>query len=222
MEKIRLSSSKDNNKTKENLLSWLYQLQGLHIFEDYENPKLEDVINPGKALIIDLSETTQIRKKQIIITYLARRLFNLRKRNRIPPYVFVLEEAHQFCPESAKKSAISRSIIETYAREGRKFGASLLVLSQRPVHLSTTVLSQCGTHIIGRVTNPYDLDHIKKSSEQITKETLDLISSLPTGEVLVVGAATKFPVFIRVRERLSKSSSFLELEEAAINFEKMA
>lgn len=210
-----------NTKTKEILLSWLYQLQALHIFEDYENPKLTEVTQPGKALIIDLSETTQLRKKQIIITYLARRLFNLRKRNIITPFVFVLEEAHQFCPESAKKSAISRSIIETYAREGRKFGASLLILSQRPVHLSTTVLSQCGTHIIGRVTNPYDLDHIKKSSEQITKETLDLISGLPTGEVLVVGAAAKFPVFIKVRKRLSKSSSFLELEEAAINFEKV-
>ncbi len=209
-----------NVKTKEVLLSWLFELQALHIFEDYENPKLEASIKPGHALIIDLSETTRLRKKQIIITYLARRLFNLRKQNKVPPFVFILEEAHQFCPDSAKKSAISRSIIETFAREGRKFGASLLVLSQRPVHLSTTVLSQCGTHIIGRVTNPYDLDHIKKSSEQITKETVDLISSLPTGEVLVVGAATKFPVFVKVRQRLSKSPNFLELEVAAIDFEK--
>ncbi|NVM54724.1 MAG: ATP-binding protein [Candidatus Helarchaeota archaeon] len=209
-----------NTKTRDILLSWLYELQSLHLFEDYENPKLEEAVKPGHALIIDLSETTRLRKKQIIITYLARRLFNLRKRNLISPFVFVLEEAHQFCPESARRSAISRSIIETYAREGRKFGASLLVLSQRPVHLSTTVLSQCGTHLIGKVTNPYDLDHIKKSSEQITKETIDLISNLPTGEILIVGAATKFPVFIKVRERLSKSPNFLELEEAAINFEK--
>jgi len=208
-----------NTKTKEVLLSWLFEIQALHIFEDYENPKLEDAITPGHALIVDLSETTNIRKKQIIITYLARRLFNLRKNNRISPFVFVLEEAHQFCPDSARKSAISRSIIETFAREGRKFGASLLVLSQRPVHLSTTVLSQCGTHIIGRITNPYDLDHIKKSSEQITKETVALISSLPTGEVIVVGAATKFPVFVKVRKRLSKSPNFLELQEAAIKFE---
>lgn len=209
-----------NTKTKEVLLSWLYELEALHLFEDYENPKLNEAIIPGQALIVDLSGTTHLRKKQIIITYLARRLFNLRKRNLIPPYVFVLEEAHQFCPESAKRFALSRTIIETYAREGRKFGASLLVLSQRPVHLSTTVLSQCGTHIIGKVTNPYDLDHIKKSSEQITKETLNLISSLPTGEVLVVGAATKFPVFIKVRERRSKSPDFLDLEESAKKFEK--
>ncbi len=219
---IQIIESKEglNSKTREVLLSWLYQLQGLHIFEDYENPELEEAIKPGHALIIDLSGTTRLQKKQIIVTYLARRLFNLRKRNIIPPFVFVLEEAHQFCPESAKQSAISRSIIETYAREGRKFGVSLLVLSQRPVHLSTTVLSQCGTHIIGKITNPYDLDHIKKSSEQITKETLELISNLPTGEVLIVGAATNFPVFIKVRKRLSKEPHFLKLEEAALEFEK--
>jgi DNA helicase HerA-like ATPase len=208
-----------NKKTQETLLSWLFQLQSLHIFEDAETPALEEAIRPGHALIIDLSDTTNLRKKQIIVTYLARRLFNLRKRNMITPYAFILEEAHQFCPESAKRFAISRSVIETYAREGRKFGASLVVLSQRPVHLSTTVLSQCGTHIIGRVTNPYDLDHIKKSSEQITKETLNLISGLPTGEILVVGAATNFPVFIKVRKRLSKESNFLQLEDAAKQYE---
>ncbi|MHA1264999.1 MAG: ATP-binding protein [Candidatus Helarchaeota archaeon] len=208
-----------NPKTKEVLLSWLYRLYILHLFEDYENPNLETIVKPGRALIIDLSETTNLLKKQIIVTYCARRLFNLRKRNRIPPFVFILEEAHQFCPESARSSAISRSIIETYAREGRKFGASLTVLSQRPVHLSTTVLSQCGTHLIGRITNPYDLDHIKKSSEQITKETLDLISSLPTGEILVAGIATTFPIFVKVRQRRSNSPNFLDLEESAKNFD---
>lgn len=208
-----------NQKTRDILLSWLYELEALHIFEDYENPNLDSAIAPGRALIIDLSETTHIKKKQIIITYIARRLFNLRKRGQIPPFVFLLEEAHQFCPEAAKGSAVSRSIIETYAREGRKFGSSLMVLSQRPVHLSTTVLSQCGTHIIGRVTNPYDLDHIKKSSEQITKETVDLVSSLPTGEVIVLGTATKFPIFVKVRQRLSKSPNFLDLEESAIKYE---
>ncbi len=219
---ITLIESKEtlNKKTQETLLSWLYELQGFNIFEDFENPELEEAIKPGHALIIDLSDTTNLRKKQIIITYLARRLFNLRKRELIAPYAFILEEAHQFCPESAKRFAISRTIIETYAREGRKFGASLVVLSQRPVHLSTTVLSQCGTHIIGRITNPYDLDHIKKSSEQITKETLNLISTLPTGEVLVVGAACNFPVFVKVRKRLSKEPDFLKLEEAAVHFEK--
>jgi len=210
---------KINKKTQETLLSWLFELQSLHIFEDSEAPTLEEAIRPGQALIIDLSDTTNLRKKQIIITYIARRLFNLRKRNIIAPYAFILEEAHQFCPESAKRFAISRSIIETYAREGRKFGASLVILSQRPVHLSTTVLSQCGTHIIGRVTNPYDLDHIKKSSEQITKETLDLISNLPTGEILISGAATNFPVFLKVRKRRSKEPRFLELEAAAREFE---
>ena len=104
------------------------------------------------------------------------------------------------CPTSA----ISKSILRTIAREGRKFYASLCLISQRPIQLCTTILSQCNTHIILRITNPYDLDHIGKSSEGISRSTLDTISSLRVGEGLVVGEATNFPVFIKIRERRTK------------------
>jgi uncharacterized protein len=119
--------------------------------------------------------------------------------------MLLIEEAHNFAREKAEESqAVSRSIIETIAREGRKFGASLCLISQRPVNLSTTALSQCNTHIILRVTNPNDLDHIQMSSEGIDARVAKSISGLKVGEAIVVGEAVNSPVFIRVRDRKSK------------------
>ncbi len=112
------------------------------------------------------------------------------------------------CPEARRGLAYSKGILETVAREGRKYNLALALISQRPVRLSTTVLSQCGTNIFLRITNPYDLDHLKSSSEQITKSTLASISSLSVGEALVVGQGTRFPVFIKVRPRITKETGF--------------
>jgi hypothetical protein len=204
------------------LLGWLHDLKALEIFDIADNPGWAHLVEPGKAVVVDLSGMTNLRKKQMLVAYAARRLFNARKRNRVPPFVLCLEEAHQFVPSSdSKAAAISRRIIETIAREGRKFYASLVLISQRPVRLSTTVLSQANTNIILRITNPYDLEHIKQSSEAITSQVADMISSLPVGEALIVGEAVNHPIFVRVRPRRSRESAHgAGLEEAAREFEK--
>jgi hypothetical protein len=90
------------------------------------------------------------------------------------------------------------------------------------VRLSTTVLSQAGTNVILRVTNPYDLEHIRQSSEAISKEVADMISSLPVGEALVVGEAVNHPIFVRIRRRRSRERVYeAGLEEAAKEFERL-
>jgi hypothetical protein len=126
------------------------------------------------------------------------------------------------CPEKASaETAISRSIIRTIAREGRKFGASICIVSQRPIQLDTTTLAQCNTHIILRITNPYDLKHIGESSESLDKSSLDMITGLRVGEALLVGEAANYPVFFKVRERNSLESRHeVSLEKAALDFEE--
>jgi hypothetical protein len=209
-----------NQRVKEALLGWLYDIESMKIVGRDENPKLEDALVPGKAMIIDLSDIVNLRRKQLIVTYLATRLFSLRRREEVPPFVMILEEAHQFCPEGSKSLAPSRGIIETIAREGRKFFASLVLISQRPVRLSTTVLSQCNTQVVMRVTNPYDLQHIGESSEGIDRSALDTISSLRPGEALLVGSAVNFPVFIHVRKRKSNEPRLSRsLEDVARSFD---
>jgi DNA helicase HerA-like ATPase len=214
------SDERINPRSKEALLGWLYDIDSLKIVGREENPNLDDALLPGKAVIIDLSDTVAMRRKQIIVTYLATRLFSLRRREEVPPFVMILEEAHQFCPEGSKSHAPSRGIIETIAREGRKFFASLVLISQRPVRLSTTVLSQCNTHIVMRVTNPYDLQHIGESSEGIDRPALDMISSLRAGEALIAGSAVNFPIFISIRKRKSNEPRLSRsLEDTAKRFD---
>lgn len=215
------NDSKITQRTKEAMLSWLYELEDTKLFGAEETPDLENIVKAGQAVILDLSEATSLRKKQLIVSYVASRLFGLRRNGKIPPFTMILEEAHQFCPQARQELAISQSIIEQIAREGRKFYASICLLSQRPVRLSTTVLSQANTHIILRITNPNDLDTIKASSEMITSETAGMISSLPVGEALIVGSAVNFPLFVKIRQRYTKESTYeANLEQAAKTFEQ--
>lgn len=212
-----------NKQLQQALIGWLNDLQFLGIFDHADNPNWEHAVLPGRALVLDLSGITSLRRKQMIVAHAARRLFQARKRNQVPPFVLCLEEAQQFCPSGeSKEAAISRSALEMIAREGRKFYASLMLISQRPVRLSTTVLSQAGTNVILRITNPYDLEHIKQSSEAITKEVAEMISTLPVGEALIVGEAVNCPIFVRVKQKRSQFSSHgLSMEEALMKFEKM-
>ena len=149
-------------------------------------------------------------------------MFHNRREKKIPPFLLVLEEAHQFVPEkTSREEAISRSIIRTIAREGRKFGASLCLISQRPIQLDTTTLSQCNTHLILRITNPYDLKHIGESSEGLDSRSLEIITSLRVGEALIVGEATNAPLFFRIRPSNSAESRHEKsLEKAAEEFEE--
>jgi len=186
-----------------------------------ENPILSKDVKAGHLMVMDFSDIDSLRKKQILVSLVARRLFTLRKKGKIPPFLLLIEEAHNFARQNAEeREAVSRSIIETIAREGRKFGASICLVSQRPVNLSTTALSQCNTHIILRVTNPNDLDHIQMSSEGIDSRTAKSITGLKVGEAIVVGEAVNYPVFISVRDRKSeKREKGAPLHKQAIEFE---
>jgi DNA helicase HerA-like ATPase len=206
--------------TRDALVSSLEELENSGVFGTSDCPGIGDLARQGGLSVIDLSETTDLFKKQAIVTHFARSLFSARRKDSIPPFLLLVEEAHQFAPERMKEEhAISKGIITLIAREGRKFNASLCLVSQRPIQLSTTALSQCNTHFILRVTNPYDLDHIGKSSEGIDQAVLNQISSLPVGSGLIVGEAVNSPLFVRIRGRKSRQSSKgLPMEKAAVEY----
>jgi hypothetical protein len=190
-----------SKNTREALIGWLINLEDTGLFGKEEVPKIESIIRPGKLTLIDLSDFISLRKKQIIVSWLAGQLLYLRRRELIPPFLIVIEEAHQFCPESRRELALPKGRLETIAREGRKFFALLCLISQRPVKLSTTILSQCSNQAIFRVTNPYDLEHIGRSSEGIDRASLDMITSLEVGEALFVGETVSVPTYVKIRRR---------------------
>ncbi|MCG3216539.1 MAG: ATP-binding protein [Candidatus Heimdallarchaeota archaeon] len=208
-----------NVRSKEALIGWLFSLEETRLFGAAEYPSLQDILKPGKLVIFDLSEFTSLKLKQMIVSYILFRIFNLRKKNQVPPSTIIIEEAHQLCPDARLELAISKSIIETIAREGRKFFTSLILVSQRPVKLSTTALSQCNTHVIMKILNPYDLDFIGRSSEGIDRATLNAITGLGVGEAVIVGNAVNHPIFVKIRERRTKTMETQSLEESAKSYE---
>jgi len=200
------SDPEGSKNTKQALIGWLSELERLNLFGPLENPILKNLIKKGKLIIFSLQSEINLRKKQIIVDYIFNRLFYLRRMEKIPPILFIVEEAHQLCPEASQSTAISKKIIETIAREGRKFMACLCLISQRPKKLSTTALSQMNSKMVLNIKNPYDLKHLMDSSEAITKEHANMISSLGVGEMLLMGNAVNYPIFINVRERKYKSN----------------
>ncbi|MHA1213884.1 MAG: ATP-binding protein [Candidatus Hodarchaeales archaeon] len=192
-------SEKVNSRTKDALIGWLHSLSKTYLFSYESSPSFENLIQPGKIVVLDLSDIQNLRSRQILTLYFLKKLYKLRMNDRIPPCFFVIEEAHQFCPESHR--SISKRIIETIAREGRKFYCSLCLISQRPVNLSVTALSQCNTNIILRIRNPYDLDFIGRTSEGISRYALKMLPDLDIGEAILVGEAINYPIFFQIRNR---------------------
>lgn len=221
--KSAIASDKEmKGETSKILLSWILALEELNLFAKTDLPSISDMARPGFLTVVDLSDIVDMKKKQLIVSFFAKRLFWDRMKKRVPPFLLVIEEAHQFIPERVKEErALSKPIIEQIAREGRKFGASLCLVSQRPVNLSTTALANCGSHLILRITNPYDLKHIGESSEGIDSQSERMITSLRVGEALLVGEAVNYPLFFKVRKNNSAPSVHeVTLEEAAAAFEE--
>ncbi|NPV82708.1 MAG: ATP-binding protein [Candidatus Aminicenantes bacterium] len=118
------------------------------------------------------------------------------------PVVLVLEEAQNYIqqPRSSEDESISRTVFERIAREGRKYGLSLVVASQRPSELSKTVLSQCNSFIVHRLQNPEDLRYFKEIVPGIYGPMLEQIPALAPQTALVLGECVPAPALVRIRE----------------------
>jgi hypothetical protein len=119
------------------------------------------------------------------------------------PWVIVLEEAHNYVRPrhqgESKGSAVSRETFERIAKEGRKFGLSLIAASQRPSDVSATILSQCANFVVHRLQNPEDIEHFRKIVPSQSRRLMDQITILSPGEAVVVGSAFNVPTRARIR-----------------------
>ena len=107
------------------------------------------------------------------------------------PLLIVLEEAHSYL--KAGEHSISSRTVQMIAKEGRKYGVGLLLVTQRPSELDETVLSQCGTMVALRMNNSKDRGHIRAAVQDELQSMVDLLPSLRTGEALISGEAVKIP-----------------------------
>ncbi|TAK64154.1 ATP-binding protein [Methylobacter sp.] len=107
------------------------------------------------------------------------------------PLLIVLDEAHAYL--KAGEDSISSRTVQAIAKEGRKYGVGMLLVTQRPSELDETVLSQCGSIIALRMTNTKDKGHVSSAMQDELREMADVLSSLRTGEAIVSGEAVRIP-----------------------------
>lgn len=115
------------------------------------------------------------------------------------PLLLVYEEAHKYAPNNdAAKYRASRESIERIAKEGRKYGVTLLLASQRPSEISETIFSQCSNFLALRLTNPSDQNYVKRLLPDTMGNLVDRMPSLRAGESLLIGDAVVLPSVVQI------------------------
>lgn len=154
--------------------------------------------NSKPITILDLSGIPSIILNDIIGTVL-RILYdavfwgrNLPEGGRERPLLLVLEEAHAYLGK--ENSGTASSAVRRIAKEGRKYGVGMMVVSQRPSEIDTTILSQCGTMIAMRLANNSDRGHVSGAASDNLKGLFEMLPILRTGEAIIVGEAVSLPI----------------------------
>ncbi|EFJ4025191.1 DUF87 domain-containing protein [Escherichia coli] len=168
----------------------------------------------GSITVIDLSLVPNeiIHLVTAVISRVAfEALQRYRRLNGRPlPTVLVAEEAHTFIKrykedsETQSVSDICCKVFEKIAREGRKFGLGLVVSSQRPSELSPTVLSQCNTFLLHRISNDRDQEQVHRLVPDNMRGLLRELPSLPSRHAILLGWASELPVLVRMKELTEK------------------
>lgn len=166
----------------------------------------------GGIKIVDFSEVPS-DILPLVVSLLARLIFTITQWTDIEkrhPVALFCDEAHLYIPERTRGGSvddISVGIFERIAKEGRKYGVGLVVISQRPSEVNRTVLSQCNNVIAMRLTNGEDQSVIKRLLPESLGSFGGLLPVLDVGEALVVGDASLLPTRVRVAEPGFKPNS---------------
>lgn len=185
--------------------NWLEKLTNAILGSTSENSK-------AGIKIIDFSEVPS-DVLPLIVSLVARVTFSVQQWTPSElrhPVALLCDEAHLYMPQRNMADAtdnISLDIFERIAKEGRKYGVSLVVISQRPSEVNKTMLSQCSNFVSMRLTNAEDQSVIKRLLPDSLGGFSDILPTLDTGEALVVGDASLLPSRIRIDEPTNKPNS---------------
>ena len=159
--------------------------------------------NGRKAQIINFNlEDVEDWFAKVVVKIYTKMLFNfskkLKDRASIPFHIFV-EEAHRYVQKDNDVELIGYNIFERAAKEGRKYGLMFNLISQRPVEISDTVISQCANFLIFKITHPRDLDYITKMLPNISADIVEKQKTLQPGTCMAFGSAFKIPTIVRMQ-----------------------
>ena len=114
------------------------------------------------------------------------------------PFHVIVEEAHRYIQNDTDRFLLGYNIFERVAKEGRKYGVILGLITQRPSELSDTTISQCSSFLIFKMNHPADVDYIKKMVPNISEEIIEKQKSLQSGTCLTFGRAFKIPLIVKL------------------------
>jgi hypothetical protein len=189
-----------------------------NLFSEYKKKDKENLDKKNQIIILDLSllpfellETITGLIGRLILEFTQRinKVEAYKNRRGEYPIALILEEAQNYIPEVDKngKKSITKKVFEKIAREGRKFGVSLIVSSQRPSELSKTILSQCNTFIVHKLQNPEDQRYIRQIVSSANEELLNQLPILPQQHAIIMGEAVRTPSQVRINDITKKPDS---------------
>jgi len=182
-----------NHFSSDERFNSVFNKQGNTIY-DFLNSEIETI------LILSLRVANDILA--LLVYMISKSIFNYKSNHKnidSDNILLVLEEAHRYI-STVSSDQVNNYYIEKLAREGRKFGVNLLVSTQRPSEVSHTVISQCNSLIVHKLTNIRDLEFIRNTIEYDDKSQIDLLTSLKQQEALVLGEAFAFSSLIKIAE----------------------
>lgn len=195
------------NKISDKRLNFMFSQDENLINSDYMNELCQKLLlsasDGGGIKIIDFSEVPS-DILPLIVSLIARIIFSVQQwidKGKIHPIAIFCDEAHLYIPQNVKQGMESLSLMsfERIAKEGRKYGVGLVVITQRPSEVDRTVLSQSSNFVAMRLTNADDQNVIKKLLPDSIGNFGDLLPVIDVGEALVVGDASLLPSRILVK-----------------------
>ncbi|SDA39741.1 helicase HerA-like domain-containing protein [Methanobrevibacter millerae] len=162
-------------------------------------------IKIGHVNVLDLSQSDEY-VAEVLVSHIMRNALRRRK-NAVHgntgdtldhPVFFVIEEAHILAPN--RRDSQSKHWIQRVAREGRKFGLGLCLVSQSPKTVDHDALSQMNNMIILRLVEPEDQRHVQSASESLSRDLIEQLPSLNVGEAIVLGLMSKVPTLVKIDE----------------------
>lgn len=215
-----LFNEKDIENSLEIFFKYIFGSKELiagNLFAEYKN-KNDTSKRKNQIIILDLSlipfellETITGLIGRLILEFAQRinKVEDYKEERGNYPISLILEEAQNYIPEVDKnnKKSITKKVFERIAREGRKFGVSLIVSSQRPSELSKTILSQCNTFIVHKLQNPEDQKYIRQIVSSANEDLLNQLPILPQQHAIIMGEAVRTPSQLRINDITSKPDS---------------
>ena len=171
----------------------------------YTNNEFIDALksfNGKKAQIININlEDVDDIYAKVIVKIMCKFLFDysksLEQRASIPFHLF-LEEAHRYIQKDNDTFLLGYNIFDRIAKEGRKYGVILDIISQRPVEISDTVIAQCSNFLIFKMTHPLDIKYISEMLPNISADIIEKQKTLQPGTCVSFGSAFKIPMIVKM------------------------